>query len=153
MPESEKSCKKTNDFSIEKACKSYNKLNNLRDVVESHQDESAKNLGLSIVYLLNNDFSKVLESLKYLAQTHPDIGLIDRRIAEIYINQNNFEAAVNYLEKAVELDKDDLTAKFWLSLGYFAIGNKKKAEIYLKSLRENVFLLQATDSNSMEQEN
>lgn len=110
MPDSKIPCEKPTSFSIEKACKSHNLLKNLRAVVESHQDESAKNLGMSILHLLNDDFSKMLDCLQSLAQAHPEIGLINRRIAEIYINRNDFETAITYLEKALTIDKEDLTA-------------------------------------------
>lgn len=143
---------KPNSFSIEKACKSHNLLKNLQAVIESHQDESAKNFGMAILHLLNSDFTEMTKCLKALAQAHPEVGLINRRIAEIYINQNDFETAIAYLEKALELDKEDVTAKIWLGLGYFEIGNEEKAKTYLKSLSKNIFMLYAANSNLFNQE-
>jgi len=143
---------KIQTFSIERVCKSSNFLKNLREIIDSHPDESAKNLGMSIMHLLNDDYGKMLECLKLLVQNHPDVPLIHRRIAEIYINQDDYETAVPHLEKALKLDKEDLTTKIWLGLSYFATGNEKKAKVCLGLLKGDVFLLHAANSNWFEQE-
>lgn len=139
-------------FSIEETCKSNKLMKNLRMVVESHPDEMAKKLGMSIMHLLNNRHEKTLECLEYLNQNHPEIGLIQRRIAEIYISRDDYKTAVKYLEKAIKLDDEDLTAKVWLGFSYYAIGNEKKAKNCLKLLKDDVFVLQATKDDWFDQE-
>lgn len=141
------SCEKVETFSIEKACKSHNLIKNLCAVIKTHQDKSAKNLGMSIIHLLYSNHDKMLECLDVLAQNHPDISLIHRRIAEIYISRNNFKMAVAHLEKALKIDNEDLTAKIWLGLSYYEIGNEKKAKICLDLLKDDVFFLHASNSN------
>lgn len=144
---------KTNVFSIEKACKSHNLIKNLRSVIESHQDETAKNFGLSIMHLIFDNYDKMLACLEFVAQQHPDIPLIQRRIAEIHIHRSNFKAAIPHLEKVLELEEEDMTAKVWLSLSYYATGNEKKAKSSLKGLKGYIFMMHATNSNWLEQEN
>lgn len=146
------SIKKENIFSIEEACKSDKLMKNLRLVVESHPDETAKNLGMSIMHILNNRPEETLECLEYLNQTFPEIGLIHRRIAEIYISRNDYNTAVIYLEKALKLDNEDLTAKVWLGLSHYAIGNEKKAKICLNLLKDDVFILQVRKDDWFDQE-
>lgn len=139
-------------FSIEKACKSNNFLRNLQYVIESHPDESAKNWGMSILHLLNDNYDKMLACLKFIAVQHPNIALIQRRIAEFYIHRNNYQAAIPYLEKTLELSEEDMTAKIWLNLSYYATGNEKKAKSCLKSLKGYIFLMHAANNNWLEQE-
>lgn len=56
-------CEKTSAFSIEEACRSSNMMRNLRSVIEAHPDECAKNFGMSIMYLINEEHDKMLECL------------------------------------------------------------------------------------------
>lgn len=138
---------KTNVFSIESACKSHNLIKNLRFVIESHPDETAKNFGMSIMHLIYDNYDKMLACLEFIAQQHPDIPLIQRRIAEIHIHRNDFHAAIPFLEKVLELEEEDMTAKVWLSLSYFVTGNEKKAKSNLKCLKGHVFMMYAANSN------
>lgn len=146
------SIEEKNSFSIEMACKSTKLMKNLRSVVESHPDETAKNFGMSIMHLLNHRHEKTLECLKYLNQNYPEISLINRRIAEIYISKDDYKTAITYLEKALKLDDEDLTARVWLGLSYYAIGNEKKGKICLSLLKDEVFVLQAIKDDWYDQE-
>lgn len=148
----EASIKKEVVFSMKEACNSNNLMTNLRLVVESHPDETAKNLGMSIMHLLDNRYDKTLECLEYLNENYPEIGLINRRIAEIHISRSDYKTAVSYLKKALKSDEEDLTAKFWLGLSYYAIGDEKKAKTYLNLLKRDVFILQASKEEWLEQE-
>lgn len=147
------SCEGTNAFSLENTCKSSNLMKNLREVLETHPDECAKNLGMSIMHMLYDNHDKMLECLKFLVKNNPELPLLHRRIAEIYINRDDYKTAVPHLEKALKLDNQDLTAKIWLGLSYYATGNEKKAKICLDLLKEDVFLLHAGSTNWFEQTN
>lgn len=149
MPENKTCCEKIKSFSIEKTCKSNNLLKNLCEVVESHPDNNAKNIGMSIIYLLGGNYSKALEYLNSLVKAHPEIELLHRRIAEVYISQNDFETAITYLENALKIDKENLTVKIWLSLSYFVVGDEKKANNFLRSLKEEIFLFNVTSSDNL----
>jgi len=152
MPDSKTSCKKINAFSLEETCKSSNLIKNLREVIESHPDEIAKNFGLAIMHLIYDNYDKMLNCLEFVAEQYPNIPLIQRRIAEIYIHRNNFQAAIPYLEKVLELEEEDMTAKIWLSLSYYAIGNEKKAKSNLKCLKGYIFMMYAANSNWLDQD-
>lgn len=143
----------SNSFSLETVCKSSNFIKNLREIIETHPDDGAKNLGLSIIHLLYGNYDKVLNCLDIIASQHPDIPLIQRRIAEIYIYRNNFQAAIPYLEKVLELNEEDMTAQIWLNLSYFVTGETKKARANLKLLKSFVFSLNAKESNWSKNEN
>lgn len=134
-------------FSIEQTCKSSSLMKNLRDVLESHPSESAKNLGMSIFYLINGEHRKMLECLELLAQKHPEIAEIHRRVGEGYIKRNDYQTAITHLKNAVKLNDEDVTAKIWLGFSYFVIGDEKKAKICLDLIKNDVFLLHAENSN------
>ena len=150
MSESETNSQKTKDFSIEKVCKSHNLINNLRSVIESHPDEIAKNFGMAVIHLIYDNYDKMLACLEFVAQQYPDISLIQKRIAEIHIHRNNFQEAIPYLEKVLELEGGDMTAKIWLTLSYYATGNEKKAKSSLKCLKGYIFMMHAANSNWLE---
>ena len=149
----EDSQEKVNAFSIEKACKSSNLIKNLREVVESHPDETAKNFGMAIIHLIYDNYDKMLACFEFIAKRNPNIPLIQRRIAEIHIHRSNFKAAIPYLEKVLELEEEDMTAKIWLSLSYFVTGDLKKAKSSLKCLKGYIFMMHAANSNWFEQDN
>jgi len=147
-------CKgKVTSFSIEQTCKSSSLMQNLRNVIESHPNESAKNLGMSIFYLINGEHRKMLECLEFLVEKHPEIAEIQRRVGEGYINKNDYQTAIPHLKNAIKLNEEDLTAKIWLSFSYFAIGDEKKAKICLDLIKPDVFLLHAENSKWFEPEN
>ncbi len=133
--QTENTDEKTNVFSIEKVCQSHNLIKNLREVIDSHPDETAKNFGMAIMHLIYDNYDKILACLEFVAERHPNIPLIQRRIAEIHIRRNNFQTAIPYLEKALELNKKDMTAKIWLSLSYYAAGNEKKSQVKFEMLK------------------
>lgn len=153
MTKSEMNYEKNNSFSLENTCESNNLLRNLRAIIEAHQNESAKNLGMSILHLFDGNHNDALKCLKSLAENNPNISQIHRRIAEIYISQDDFKSAVGYLENALKLDKEDLMAKMWLGLIHYELGNEKKAKICLNLLKDDVFILNASKRNWFEQEN
>lgn len=150
MPESKQQNdtrdEKSGTFSVERVCKSNNLIKNLREVIESHPDEIAKNFGMAIVYLICDKYDKMLSCLELVAQQYPDVPLIQRRIAEIHIYRSNFQEAIPYLEKVLELEEEDMTAKIWLSLIYFVTGDIKKGKASLKSLKGFIFVLRAENT-------
>jgi len=147
MSETETKREPSKTFSLEKACRSSNLFENLREVVFSHPDEAARNFGLSVMYLLENKNNQALECLRRLAEEHHKIPLIQRRIAEIFVDREDFHKAVVHLKRVLELDKEDLTAQIWLGLSYYKLGDAERGEIIFQSLKNSVFLLRADNSS------
>ena len=94
MSEHETKREPSKSFSLEKACRSSNLFENLQEVVTSHPDEAAKNFGLSVMYLLENKNNQALDCLKRLAEEYHKIPLIQQRIAEIFVDREDFHKAV-----------------------------------------------------------
>jgi predicted Zn-dependent protease len=135
------------NFDLEKACRSNKLLKNLREVVQSHQSEIASNFGMSIIHLIEDENDKILTCLNFLIKECPEISLLHRRLAEVFIRKDDYKQAIPHLEKAIKLDSEDLTAKVWLSLSYFKVGEQKKALMSLEDLKSHIFVLHVTDSN------
>lgn len=70
--------------------------------------------------------------------------LFHQRIAEVLIRNSNYEKASHHLEKVLEFDEENLTAKVWLCLSYFKLCNMEKAYKMLNELNDFVFLLKFT---------
>jgi predicted Zn-dependent protease len=119
-----------NTFSLETACKSNNVVRNLEQVIQSHPDNTARSFGMSIVHLFEHKTDELLETLKLILKENPTISLLNRRLAEALIANNEHRKAIPYLEMAVELNEEDLTAVVWLSLCYSKTGNPEKTEAY-----------------------
>jgi hypothetical protein len=62
---------KKKEFSLEKACQSASYRLNLQEVIQTHPSESARNPGLSILCLFNDEKEKALEYLEVLAHKNP----------------------------------------------------------------------------------
>lgn len=136
-----------NDFSLECACRSSNLLKNLRNIIQTHPNSTAQNFGMSIIHLIEGDSDKVVNYLESIIAENPNISLLHRRIAEVFINNNDYKQAIIHLENALEADKEDLTAKLWLSLSYFETGNTKKAGTILMELKDCLFHLNVMSNN------
>lgn len=145
--ETEKKCETMSSFSLEKVCRSSNWLKNLRAVVLSHPDSDARDLGMSVIHLAENKKDRMLECLQSIAEKHPESSLIQRRIGEFFLSRNDYRQAIIYFQNTLKMNKDDLTAMIWLGLTYAEIGERKKAAVVFKKLKEFVFILQASDSN------
>src|SRR5215204_1091502 len=127
------------EFSIDIACESPNFFDNLCEIIHSHQDESARVFGMSILHILNGNHDDTLRNIKFLIKSNPDISLLHRRLGEIHISRDDFETAAEHLEEALKLDKEDLTVIIWLGLIHFKLGNEKKAQICFDLLKDEVF--------------
>ena len=125
MPTVEKKTESPVAFSLEKVCRSSKPLKNLREVILSHPDEIAKNLGLSIMGVLEDKDEEILKCLELIAEAKPEVSLIRRRIAEVFLSRNEFSQAISHLKQAVKLDKEDQTALIWLALSYYEIGKRR----------------------------
>lgn len=130
------------EFSLEETCKSTSYFANLREVIDTHPCDSARNLGMSIITAFNEETEVALEHLQSLVLDNPEIPLLHRRIAEFYIDGNKFEEAAVHLEKVIELQTKDLTARFWLCLIYLLQGEKEKAKEPFKYLKDYIYQLQ-----------
>lgn len=136
-----------NDFSLECACRSNNLLKNLRNVIQTHPNKAAQKFGMSIIHLIEGDSNKMVNCLESVIAENPNISLLHRRIAEVCINNDDYKQAIIHLENALKADEEDLTAKIWLSLSYFEVGNKDKAGAILTELKEHVFHLNVMSNN------
>ena len=135
------------DFSIECACRSNNLLNNLQNIIQSHPNNTAQNFGMSVIHLIEGDPDKMINCLELIIKENPNISLLHRRIAEVFINKDDYRQAIIHLENALKADEEDLTAKVWLGLSYFEIGNTKKAGAILRELKEYIFHLNVMGNN------
>ena len=88
---------KKKEFSLEEACKSNSYLANLREIVQTHSCESARNLGLAILSGFNDESEKAVELLELLVKKNPNINLLHQRIAEFCIDSSNYKKAVFHL--------------------------------------------------------
>lgn len=145
MEESQSKSETHNCFSMEKVCQSNNFIKNLLEIIESHPNENAVNFGRSIIYFIDDDFDNMLECLELLTKSFPNISLLHRRIAEAHIYKNRYQKAITHLERVLELDTKDLTAKVWLVLSYFKVGKAKEANDGLHELKNFIFTLKATE--------
>ena len=138
---------KKREFSLEKACQSTNYLANLQDVIQTHPCESARVFGMSIINSFAEENEKSLQQLELLVEKNPNIALLHQRIAEFYIDFEKYEKAAFHLEKIIELEKQDLTARFWLCLIYYLLGETKKAKETFKYLKEFVYRIRVKTIN------
>jgi tetratricopeptide (TPR) repeat protein len=135
------------EFSLEKACQSTKYLTNLEEIIQTHPCESARTFGMSIISLFDEKNEESLRHLELLAEGNPNIILIHQRIAEFCIDFGKYEKAVVHLEKVVELEKQDLTAQFWLCLIYHTLGKTGKARKSFEYLKEFVYRIRVKTRN------
>ena len=126
-------------FSLDKVCRSDKFLKSLWGLVQSHPDKTAKNFGMSILHLFGWEFDAMLTCLETLIAENPHNSILHRRMGEVFIHKKDYRRAISYLEKAVALDKENLTAKMWLCLSYFKTGDKDEADKISENLRESIF--------------
>jgi len=138
---------KKRKFSLEEACKSANYLNNLQEIAQTHPCESARTFGMSIISIIDEEYEKSLEYLELLAQNNPNITLLHQRIAEFCIDMKKYEQAIVHLEKVIELENQNLTARVWLCLMYYAVGEIKKATKSFEYIKEFVYKIRIKTRN------
>lgn len=136
------------NFSINTICQLNGLLGQLREVVECHQDEDARQIGLSVVHLLENEDRKSLECLKILVGKYPGISILQQRLAETYISLQEDEKAIPHFEQAVKLDKKNYTAMIWLALCYYRSSSPEKGSVIFDWLREKIYLLHIASCDS-----
>lgn len=146
MRKSETKNKTEKVFSLEKVCHSKNFIKNLTEIIETHPSETASQFGKSIIHFILDEYDEMLRCLETLSESFPDLPLIHRRIAEGYIYKGEYSKAAVHLEKVLNLDKKDLTAKVWLALIYSKIGNSKGAESAFVDLSKLVFVLDVAEN-------
>lgn len=135
------------EFSLEKACQSNNFFTNLEDIIETHPNEAARLFGRSIVSSLGEGSEKTLEHLELLTKENPNIPLLHQRIAETCIDSEKYKKAVLHLEKILELDNQNLTARVWLCLVHYLLGNTKKAKETFQPLKKSVYRMRVNTKN------
>ena len=122
-------------------------MKTLREVVSSHPDKNAQRLGLSVVYLLEENDDKLIECLELLIASHPKVLIFQRWLAEVYISRQEYTEAIAYLEKVAKLNKHDFAAMIWLALCYFETSEMEKGGGVFKILREHIYLLRVSSNN------
>lgn len=127
------------EFSLERACQSYSYLTNLQEIVETHPNELARNFGMAIISSLDERNEESLQQLELLAEVNPNIPLVHQRIAEFCIALGRYEQAIVHLEKVIELENQNLTARFWLCLLYHLTNKTKQAKSSLDILKKLVY--------------
>ncbi len=133
---------KKKQFSLEEACQSPNLFVNLAEVIQTHPCEAARIFGMSIISSFNGKNEESLEYLELLAQDNPDMVLLHQRIAESCIYFEEYEKAVVHLKKVIDLENENLTARFWLCLTYCLLGETGKAKGGSEYFRKLVHRLQ-----------
>ncbi|MCX7910533.1 MAG: tetratricopeptide repeat protein [Endomicrobia bacterium] len=83
------------------------------------------------------DAAKTLEELKRLKEKYPDRSIIYEKIAWIYAKERQFDMAIQYYLKAIELNPNSYAAYNNLGNIMFYIDRKKAIEYYLKSIDIN----------------
>jgi tetratricopeptide (TPR) repeat protein len=69
-----------------------------------------------------------LEHFKKSAALEPTFGPTHTNLGKIYLKKNDAVAAVRELEQAVQLERDDTTAHYQLSIAYRRNGEREKAQ-------------------------
>jgi predicted Zn-dependent protease len=115
-------------ISIESIVDSPTRIEELRHIINSHQDKAAKEFGLATISVMLKDFDAALEHMKNLMAKKPDIPILHRRMAEILILRDEHEEAIPYLEKVIERDPQDSTTPMLLLSTYQRTGKYDKAQ-------------------------
>lgn len=147
MTQNNEDRKQVTSFSIENTCRSTNYLKNLKAIIETHPDNSAKILGESIIWMIMGKTDEMIESYRRLINDHPDIALLHRRAGELRICQKQYADAIPYFDRAVELDEHDLTSRFWRSFCHFKNNDLEGVKFELEYLEERVIYLNTIESN------
>ncbi len=82
---------------------------------------------------LNNDFNELVMQFKKIIEKYPNAQVIYKNYGKLLINIKNFDEAEKILEKAVELDSEDLDSIVNLGTIYFVKKNYNKAKILLET--------------------
>ena len=78
------------------------------------------------------------EALRYTkkaAELEPGYAATHANLGKLYVRSNDYAAAIRELERAVQLDPDDKTAYYQLSIAYRKTGEKEKARAALVHVR------------------
>jgi lipopolysaccharide biosynthesis regulator YciM len=96
------------EFSVENVLKSPTRMDELREILLTHQDETARELGLATLCIIENKFEEALEHIKFVYENdHDKVPLLERRVAEIYIMCERFELAGEHLLRNIRHAPDD----------------------------------------------
>ena len=106
-----------------------NAIAHFEKVLETHPDDFETNFNIGISYLkigegIEKDIQQIEEEATSKKQK-PEAAKIESMRAEA---KKNFEAAVPYLEKAVELQPQESAVWFNLGVGYTRVGANEKAK-------------------------
>ena len=88
---------------------------------------------LGITQHIRGNDSEALNSLKFALAINPDNRLANLTYAQCMFKYQNYEQALNYLLKAATIS-EDITQDYYISKCYYKLGDKEKAELYLKKV-------------------
>ena len=119
--------KKIKDFCSARAIKAFENAISLNPSNVDHRI----NLALCFVEnpLANNPMKGIL-MLRELIEKYPENVSVINTLARLAIQTNQFERAINRLEKAISIEKENLETNCLLSQAYSGIGNTTKANAY-----------------------
>jgi TPR repeat protein len=111
-----------------------------------NKNSAASFLGLGMISIMTNNIGTAKTYLKKCVDIDPDIKDAYLKLAEcetILSKQypqgakKNLEQWIQYMEKAVNLDKENIEINFRLGMGYCTNGDKSKAKKYLRKAIES----------------
>lgn len=89
----------------------------LREIIEIHHDEAAREYAFATIGILTNNFDEAQAHFENVIAKKPHESFLYRRLAEVLILQNEHQKAVPYLEKLFdENPKDTVIQKLLLAV-------------------------------------
>lgn len=89
----------------------------LREILELHRDEAAREYALATIAILTSNFDEAQAHFENVLAQKPGESFLYRRLAEALILQNEYQEAIPYLEKLFdESPKDTVIQKLLLAV-------------------------------------
>jgi Flp pilus assembly protein TadD len=129
---------KEEDKKSEKAIKVIdNAVKNFTFANQIKTDYAAVSL-IAASYSLKNDDENTLKHYQQLAEIKPDTADAYILIGDYYFKRQEYQLAIDNMEKALSLEENNADAMTILSQSYDQLGNKEKAlELYIKAFELN----------------
>lgn len=113
----------------------------LEKTVKLLKKSPAQDYALALVNILRKDIDAAQVHLQSLVEKLPNSNFAQRRMGQLLIMREEYEAAVPHFEKAIALNPVDYTSKIWLCLLYYRLKLDDKAQDLIHSLEDSVFHL------------
>ena len=115
-----------NNFSLDRVLKQRTHYDELREIFNHHNDETAKEFGLATLNMLTGELDAAMKHIRFVFDRRPDDPLIHTRVAEIFVMGGDYKSAAGHLEEARRLDPDDFTVFLLLAACYNRMRDKDK---------------------------